>query len=62
MTDIFEEWFKRIELRLKYELPPDYFEKIMTIMLAELRMLYEEEKLKQEREIEKIRNRFINDK
>jgi hypothetical protein len=62
MTDIFEEWFKRIELRLKYELPPDYFEKIMTIMLAELRMLYEEEKLKQEREIEKIRDRFIKDK
>jgi hypothetical protein len=62
MTDIFEEWFKRIELRLKYELPPDYFEKIMTIMLAELRMLYEEEKLKQEKEIEKIRDRFIKDK
>jgi len=62
MTDIFEEWFKRIELRLKYELPQDYFEKIMTIMLAELRMLYEEEKLKQEREIEKIRDRFIKDK
>ncbi len=43
MTDVFEEWFRRIELRLKYELPADYYEKTMEIMLSELKLLYEEE-------------------
>jgi hypothetical protein len=61
MTDIFEEWFKRIELRLKYELDPAMFEKIINIMLTELRTLHNEEKLKQEKEAEKLRKRFASD-
>ena len=61
MNDIFEEWFKRIELRLKYELSPELYEQIMGIMLAELRMLYEEEKLKKEREIDGIRKKYMKE-
>jgi hypothetical protein len=62
MTDIFEEWFKRIELRLKYELDPDMYEKILSIMLAELRMLYDEEKLKQDRVVQKLRRKYEDKK
>ncbi|KPJ89517.1 MAG: hypothetical protein AMS17_01715 [Spirochaetes bacterium DG_61] len=61
MNDIFEEWFKRIELRLKYEISPELYEQIMSIMLAELRMLYEEEKLKKEREIDGIRKKYMKE-
>ncbi len=53
MDDVFEEWFKRIELRLKYELSNDYYEKVMSIMLTELKMLYAEEKTKEERKLDK---------
>jgi hypothetical protein len=56
MIDVFEEWFKRIELRLKYELPPDYYEKTMAIMLSELKMLYEEESGRQNKKNEKNKN------
>jgi hypothetical protein len=61
MTDIFEEWFKRIEIRLKYELDPAMYEKVLNIMLTELRTLHNEEKLKQERETERLRKRFSQD-
>ena len=50
MTDVFEEWFRRVELRLKYELPADYYEKTMEIMLSELKVLYEEERGRQNKE------------
>jgi hypothetical protein len=49
MTYILEEWFKAVELRLKYELSPESYEKVIGIMLAELKKLYEEEKTKNER-------------
>jgi hypothetical protein len=62
MTDIFEEWFKRIELRLKYELDPEMYEKILSIMLAELRMLYDEEKLKQDRVVQELRSKYRDEK
>ncbi len=55
MIDVFEEWFRRIELRLKYELPPDYYEKTMAIMLSELKMLYEEESGRQKKKNDKSR-------
>jgi len=58
MDDVFEEWFKRIELRLKYELSNDYYEKVMNIMLTELKMLYSEEKTKQERKLDKQQQNF----
>lgn len=61
MTDIFEEWFKRIEIRLKYELDPALYEKIINIMLTELRTLHNEEKLKQDRETERLRKKFASD-
>ena len=49
MTYILEEWFKAVELRLKYELSPESYEKVIGIMLSELKKLYEEEKTKHER-------------
>jgi hypothetical protein len=55
MIDVFEEWFRRIELRLKYELPPDYYEKTMAVMLSELKMLYEEESGRKNKKIDKSR-------
>ena len=58
MDDVFEEWFKRIELRLKYELSNDYYEKVMSIMLTELKMLYSEEKTKQEKKLDKQQQNF----
>jgi hypothetical protein len=44
MKDIFEEWLQRVDLRFKYELPTDVYEKIMQIMFLELRIIYENEK------------------
>ena len=49
MTQILEEWFKRVEIRLKYELPHEYYEKVMSVMLSELKILYEEENKKQDK-------------
>ncbi len=46
MQDVMEEWFGRVDLRLKVELPADMYERVMTIMLAELKTIFEEQNRK----------------
>jgi hypothetical protein len=46
MTDVMEEWFGRVDLRLKVELPVDIYERVMEIMLAELKTIFEEQNRK----------------
>jgi hypothetical protein len=60
MKDVFEEWFRRVELRLKYELPPDYYEKTMKIMLSELKLLYEEESGRQNKKKDNLNKNTIH--
>lgn len=50
MDDVMEEWFGRVDLRLKVELPADMYERVMVIMLSELKIIFEEQ------------NRKLNDK
>jgi len=46
MNDVMEEWFERVDMRLKAELPSDVYERVMTIMLAELKTIFEEQNRK----------------
>jgi hypothetical protein len=46
MSDIMEDWFERVDLRLKCELPADEYGKVMEIMLAELKTIFEEQNRK----------------
>jgi hypothetical protein len=46
MNDVMEEWFKRVDMRLKLELPPDMYERVMVIMISELRTIFEEQNRK----------------
>jgi hypothetical protein len=50
MNDVMEEWFGRVDMRLKLELPPETYERVMVIMISELRTIFEEQ------------NRELNDK
>jgi hypothetical protein len=46
MNDVMEEWFGRVDLRLKVELPVDMYERVMEIMLSELKTIFEEQNRK----------------
>jgi hypothetical protein len=46
MSDVMEEWFGRVDLRLKVELPADMYERVMEIMLSELKTIFEEQNRK----------------
>jgi hypothetical protein len=46
MSDVMEEWFKRVDLRLKVELPADMYVRVMEIMLSELKTIFEEQNRK----------------
>jgi hypothetical protein len=46
MNDVMEEWFGRVDLRLKVELPAEMYERVMTIMLSELKNIFEEQNRK----------------
>ena len=46
MSDVMEEWFGRVDLRLKVELPVEMYERVMEIMLSELKIIFEEQNRK----------------
>ena len=46
MDDAMGEWFERVDLRLKCELPLELYERVVEIMLGELKIVFEEENAK----------------
>ena len=44
MDDAIQEWFERVDFRLKCELPGSYYKRVIKILFDELQLILEEEK------------------